>query len=428
MDTFYPFVENSSNDDNHHEGENELPEPSYPARIAVYDDPTMPPRVVVIEPKDIRTYLQEIQDTVYQLMMQQGGSFGYSTVRELVENYIHAYFIEPTISILDKGQTLIFSDQGPGIPNKQAAIKPSFTSATREMKKYIRGVGSGFPTVEQNIHARGGTITIEDNIGHGTVVTISLAHAHANDTEGAGYVGRGAGMPSQAGSPQAQPTPTMPGQQQVSAASPAASGYVGMPTPGAAGAMPITASPQQPYAAPPQYGQQPMYYPYYGYPYGYQPQQVSPGQQQYVPGQYAPCPVPQYAQGFPAAQGAQQAFAARPQRQYGDFPPSPVAQPDHAATRAPQGMPEPQGTGDAMPSAGAADAPRVISESLRQVLLLFKRQRQVGTTDVNESLGVSLSTGTRRLQELNKIGLIYKPNNNKKYCLTDEGKKFITNI
>ena len=191
MDDFYPFVENgpqrgASTQDTPAGGEgssgqrtpgttaDDLGTPVYPARIAVYDDMEMSPRVVIVEPKDIRDYLAEITSTTYELVTQQGGTFAFSMIRELVENYIHAAFIEPTISILDRGQTIVFSDQGPGIPNKRDAMRPSFTSATRAMKKYIRGVGSGLPIVEEYIKRNNGTLTIEDNLGHGTIVTVSL--------------------------------------------------------------------------------------------------------------------------------------------------------------------------------------------------------------------------------------------------------------
>ena len=183
MYTFYPFVDNGTQepagaphqDQSPSQQAPSLQNPAYPARIAVYDDMAMPPRVIVIEPKDIRTYLQEIVDTVYRYMQEKGGQFAYMMIRELVENFIHAYFIEPTISILDSGRTLEFCDQGPGIQNKQAAVKPSFTSATREMKQYIRGVGSGLPIVEEYIKNVGGTITIEDNLEHGTLIRVSIA-------------------------------------------------------------------------------------------------------------------------------------------------------------------------------------------------------------------------------------------------------------
>ena len=36
-------------------------------------------------------------------------------IREIVENFVHAHFAEPIISILDGGDTIRFADQGPGI-------------------------------------------------------------------------------------------------------------------------------------------------------------------------------------------------------------------------------------------------------------------------------------------------------------------------
>lgn len=157
-----------------HPGGPDLPLPPTPTRIAVYDDMLMPPRVVMVEPSDIRSYLSEITKTVYELAFQHCSEWSFQVIRELVENLIHASFMEPTISILDGGKTIIFSDHGPGIPNKQAALKPSFSSATAQMKRYIRGVGSGLPIVEEWLRMHHGNLTIEDNLGHGTSVTVSL--------------------------------------------------------------------------------------------------------------------------------------------------------------------------------------------------------------------------------------------------------------
>lgn len=166
---FYPFVENGPGPDGP-----DIALPLTSARIAIYDDMTMPPRVVMVEPSDIRTYLAEITKTVYDLAFQHCDEWSFQVIRELVENLIHASFMEPTISILDRGKTIVFCDQGPGIPNKQAALKPSFSSATAGMKRYIRGVGSGLPIVEEWLHLHHGTLTIEDNLGRGTTVTVSL--------------------------------------------------------------------------------------------------------------------------------------------------------------------------------------------------------------------------------------------------------------
>jgi hypothetical protein len=94
-------------------------------------------------------------------------------VREVAENLIHASFREPVVSVLDGGNTIRFADQGPGIPDKTGAVRPGFTTATSEMKAHIRGVGSGLPLVRDFLNVSGGRLLIEDNLGCGSVITIS---------------------------------------------------------------------------------------------------------------------------------------------------------------------------------------------------------------------------------------------------------------
>lgn len=147
---------------------------THPARIAVYDDAAAAPRVVVVEPKDVRAYLEEITGTVNKLSHEQGGAIPFMVIREIVENFIHAYFQSPTITILDGGNTIRFSDQGPGIREKDLALEYGTSSATEDMRRYIRGVGSGLPYAQQYMEDKGGSLTIEDNIAGGTVVTISI--------------------------------------------------------------------------------------------------------------------------------------------------------------------------------------------------------------------------------------------------------------
>lgn len=181
---FYSFAgenleDNSQNNDNSYEGIalDEDGKVAYSARIAIYDDPSMTPRVVVIEPKDIHSFLEEITLEVTNLSHQQGGTIPFMIIREVVENFIHAYFIQPTISILDGGNTIRFSDQGPGIKEKDLALEFGTSSATHEMKQYIRGVGSGLPNAMQYMLDKGGSLTIQDNISCGTIVTISTKPA-----------------------------------------------------------------------------------------------------------------------------------------------------------------------------------------------------------------------------------------------------------
>ena len=170
---FFPFVEENTNQDEKTTDSDNSLTVRYAARIAVYDDKSAAPRVVLVEPKDVRSYLDEIAATVNQLAHEQGGKIPFMVMREIVENFIHARFVAPTISIMDNGNTIRFSDQGPGIKEKNRALEFGTSSATEEMKSFIRGVGFGLPYAQQYMVEKGGSLTLEDNISGGTIVTLS---------------------------------------------------------------------------------------------------------------------------------------------------------------------------------------------------------------------------------------------------------------
>lgn len=237
-EAFYPFVENKGTSDSPHD---EALVVRHAARIAVFDDVAAAPRVVVVEPTDIRTYLEEITKTVTKLAQEQGGSIPFMVIREVVENLIHAYFIEPTISILDHGNTIRFSDQGPGIGDKERALEYGTTSATTEMKRYIRGVGSGLPYAQQWLEDKGGSLTVDDNIHRGTIVTISLAHGTDEDTYPE--------LHDPAPMPQAyqQPTQGWPVQQPYQASYQPQQGWIQPPYPTYPTQMPAQVYQQAPY-------------------------------------------------------------------------------------------------------------------------------------------------------------------------------------
>lgn len=195
-DDFYPFVQEGTTvpDNRHLTGVQESDKQdvgefstttttSCAARIAIYDDMLSTPRVVNVEPQEVRSYLEELTNTVYREMKAQGGGISLMVIREIVENLIHAHFTEPIISILDGGNTLRFADQGPGIKDKDRAFDFGFTSATRSMKRYIRGTGAGFPVVQEYLENSGGIISIEDNMGQGTVITVTIDQKRAAQIE-----------------------------------------------------------------------------------------------------------------------------------------------------------------------------------------------------------------------------------------------------
>lgn len=144
------------------------------ARIALYDDLRSAPRVTEIQPAPTADFIESLASKIYEQAKMAGGSVPYTAIREVSENFIHARFAEIIVSILDEGNTIRFADQGPGIGQKDKAQLPGFTSAVEPMKHFIRGVGSGLPIVKEYLEFSHGTISIEDNLGAGSVVTISL--------------------------------------------------------------------------------------------------------------------------------------------------------------------------------------------------------------------------------------------------------------
>ena len=147
-----------------------------PARIAVYDDFLSEPRITTIPPAPTTDFIGSLAAAVYQQAQAAGGNIAYSVILQVTENFIHARFSEMVVSIYNKGKTIRFSDQGPGFRNKELALQPGFSSATQPMKQYIKGVGSGLPTVKEwlQVANNGGRITIEDNLNGGAVVTLTV--------------------------------------------------------------------------------------------------------------------------------------------------------------------------------------------------------------------------------------------------------------
>lgn len=146
-------------------------------RLAIYDSPLAAPRVISLSGDDFERLIGDLAAQTYSYSRERGGRIPFVVIREVVENLIHAYFRSAVITILDDGDTIRISDQGPGIRDKPRAMHPGFTTATQEMRRYIRGVGSGLPVAKEQLAFLGGTIGIEDNLGGGTVITLALPKA-----------------------------------------------------------------------------------------------------------------------------------------------------------------------------------------------------------------------------------------------------------
>jgi Signal transduction histidine kinase len=144
------------------------------SRIAIYDNMRSIPRIIDFSHDSIQGFIDEVPQKVYAYSHELGGKIPYTILKEIVENLIHANFKEIIITIMENGNHILISDQGPGITDKEKVFFPGFTSASKSMKKYIRGVGSGLPIVKEVIVFSGGSVGIEDNIQSGTVISLRL--------------------------------------------------------------------------------------------------------------------------------------------------------------------------------------------------------------------------------------------------------------
>jgi hypothetical protein len=145
-------------------------------RVAIYDSPLAPPQVVSLSSEDFTQLIGELSARTHGYARERGGRIPFVVIKEIVENLIHAYFKDAVVTIMDDGNTIRISDQGPGIPDevKQRAFEPGFTTATRDMRRFIKGVGSGLPVAQEQLKFLGGVITIENNLKAGTVVTLRV--------------------------------------------------------------------------------------------------------------------------------------------------------------------------------------------------------------------------------------------------------------
>lgn len=344
------------------------------ARIALYDDLRSAPRVTEINPAPTGEFIESLASKIYEQAKSGGGTIPYTVIREVSENFIHARFTEVTVSILDGGNTIRFADQGPGIGHKEKAQLPGFTSAIEPMKHYIRGVGSGLPIVKEYLDFSHGTISIEDNLGTGSVVTISLK---AGRDQAAAYESGAAGtglalhdQPLGTGAPYGE-------QDALAAYQQGAPSYMNAVQP-APTYEPNAGNPT--YAAPrypeyPQFAQgtpapQPGYY---------------QGQQQ----------APYGAQGYPVHQGAP----------LGEYP--------YAAAM-------PVGAHGGAHQYAVAPLVPPLSQRERDFLPIFLNEGALGVTDLSRLTGVPQSSTYVTLQKLEQAGLIEKTVGQKR-ILTEVG-------
>jgi DNA-binding transcriptional ArsR family regulator len=152
-------------------------------RIAVYPRGGTP-EITEISASNPGSATQKFTRIVSQKVREAGGRVPEESIREVVENLIHARYQGVVISVLDDGNVVRVSEKGPGVENKSRAMEFGFSGAAPEAIGEIRGVGAGLGIARAAAEKVGGTLTIEDNIGGGTVATLSAASGERVAGEG----------------------------------------------------------------------------------------------------------------------------------------------------------------------------------------------------------------------------------------------------
>lgn len=149
-------------------------------RIAVYPR-SGEPEVTEVAAANPASATAKFTRLVIDEVRAAGGRVPEESVREVVENLVHAGYEGVVISVLEDGDIVRVSDKGPGIQHKERAMEFGFSGAAPEALHGIRGVGAGLGIARAAAEKVGGAVTVEDNIGGGTVVTISVDGADRKD-------------------------------------------------------------------------------------------------------------------------------------------------------------------------------------------------------------------------------------------------------
>ncbi len=157
----------------------ELRGTTYVVRVAVHRAALEPPAITEIRDIAPAAIIESTFSHVARI-----SSVPPLALREVIENLIHAGFRDALVTVLDAGRTVRVSDRGPGISDPRRAMEPGYTTADESIRAVVRGAGSGLPLASGIVAAEGGLLEVEDNLGGGTVVTLTVDGPPAPDLPG----------------------------------------------------------------------------------------------------------------------------------------------------------------------------------------------------------------------------------------------------
>ncbi|MFN8120892.1 MAG: ATP-binding protein [Thermoleophilia bacterium] len=144
----------------------------------MYTSASEPPELSEISDPDAGVLVERLFESV-----ARWATLPVVAVREIIENLVHAGFRDALVSVLCDGRVVRVSDSGPGIDDPMLAMQPGFTTAGPEEREVVRGAGCGLPLAASLMDAEGGALELANNLGGGTVVTLSAPSLPASEEE-----------------------------------------------------------------------------------------------------------------------------------------------------------------------------------------------------------------------------------------------------
>lgn len=148
---------------------------SYHARIACYDQAERRSSYWDVAAEDLAAFVIDLCGRLEDVCSGSLDEPALEAIGELAENLIHTSQRSMAVLVVQGEKlSLVFSDNGPGIADKELAMQPGFTTATEEMRARIKGVGLGLYRAADLVRSTGGEFSLADNLGGGTVVRLEL--------------------------------------------------------------------------------------------------------------------------------------------------------------------------------------------------------------------------------------------------------------
>ncbi len=153
---------------------------SYSARVAFYDQAERRTSCSDVREEDLAAFVVDLCGALEDSCEGTLDEGVLEAVAEVAENLIHTSQGAMVVLVVQGDRlNLIFSDNGPGIADKESALQPGFTTATEDMRRRIKGVGLGLYRAGDLVRAAGGELVLSDNLNGGTVVRLDLPSAPA---------------------------------------------------------------------------------------------------------------------------------------------------------------------------------------------------------------------------------------------------------